>query len=46
MTIGAFTLEVLDVFDSLPDMTPASVHADLNALEQLWREKLAGSPLY
>ena len=44
--IGAFTLEVLDVFDVLPDMTPRTVHADLDALEQLWREKLAGSPLY
>ena len=44
--IGAFTFEVLDVFDVLPDMTPHRVHADLDALEQLWREKLAGVPLY
>ncbi len=44
--IGAFTLEVLDVFDVRPDMTAASVHEDLDALEQLWREKLDEVPLY
>jgi len=37
---------VLDVFDVRPDMTAASVHEDLDALEQLWREKLDEVPLY
>ena len=44
--IAAFVLEVLDRLEITPAMTPDDVRADLAALEQLWREKLAAGPLY
>jgi hypothetical protein len=44
--IGAFALEVLDVLDVAPEMTPAEVQSDLRTLEAMWREKLAGTPHY
>ena len=44
--IEAFELEVLDVLDVKPEATRAEIMADLRALEDLWREKLAGEPLY
>ncbi|MGZ3587069.1 MAG: GIY-YIG nuclease family protein [Solirubrobacteraceae bacterium] len=39
--IERFTLEILDVLEVGPEMTLDEVRADLAALEQLWREKLA-----
>ncbi|MFI5261455.1 MAG: GIY-YIG nuclease family protein [Candidatus Limnocylindrales bacterium] len=44
--IDTFTFEVLDVLDVTPEMSVDDVRADLVALEQLWREKLAGVELY
>jgi hypothetical protein len=44
--IDAFALEVLDVIEVKPAMTPAQLQADLRALEELWREKLADTPQY
>jgi hypothetical protein len=44
--IEAFELEVLDTLEVKPEATRADVIADLRALEDLWREKLAGEPLY
>lgn len=44
--IEAFGLEVLDVLEVTPEMTPAGVQADLRALEELWREKLGDVPRY
>ena len=41
--IDAFTLEVLDELDVTPEMTPDSVRADLAALEELWRDKVAAT---
>lgn len=38
--IDAFSLEVLDVLETRPEMTPAEILKDLAALEKLWREKL------
>src|SRR5215210_6538074 len=35
----AFTLEVLEVLETTPEMTPAQVLADLATLEALWREQ-------
>jgi hypothetical protein len=43
---AAFTFEVLEVLDVLPNATPASIRDDLTALEALWREKLDPSLLY
>jgi hypothetical protein len=42
----AFVLEVLDSLEITPAMTPDDVRADLDALEQLWREKHAAGPQY
>ena len=42
--IEAFTLEVLDVLEVPATTTPAEVRADLAALEELWRDKLAETP--
>ena len=44
--IEAFELEVLDALEVRPEATRAEVTADLSALEDLWREKLAGESLY
>jgi hypothetical protein len=44
--VDAFELEILDRLDVTPAMSPDDVRADLGALEQLWREKLAGEPQY
>ncbi|MGO9179234.1 MAG: GIY-YIG nuclease family protein [Candidatus Limnocylindrales bacterium] len=44
--MDAFVLEVLDLLKVTPEMTPADVQADLRALEELWREKLADTPQY
>ena len=43
---SAFTFEVLEVLDILPNATPASIRDDLVALEALWREKIDPSLLY
>jgi hypothetical protein len=43
---AAFTFEVLEVLDVLPNATPASTRDDLAALEALWREKLDPARLY
>jgi hypothetical protein len=44
--IDAFSLEVLEVLDITPEMTPAQIRRDLDTLEALWREKLDPSLLY
>jgi len=44
--IEAFRLEVLDTLEVKPEATRADVIADLRALEDLWREKLADESLY
>jgi hypothetical protein len=44
--IDAFVLDVLDVLEVKPEATPAEVQADLGALEDLWREKLADGLRY
>jgi len=44
--MDAFVLEVLDLLKVTPEMTQADVQADLRALEELWREKLADTPQY
>ena len=44
--IGAFALEILEVLDVTPEMTPADIQADLATLEALWREKLDPALLY
>ncbi len=44
--IDAFSLEVLEVLDVTPEMTPAQIREDLDTLEALWREKLDPSLLY
>ncbi len=44
--IDAFSLEVLEVLETRPEMTPAQVREDLAALEALWREQLGPAFLY
>ena len=44
--IDAFTLDVLEVLTPRPEMTPAALRADLEVLEDLWREKLDPALLY
>ena len=44
--IGVLTLEVLEVLEVTPAMTPAEVRSDLATLEALWREKLGPDRLY
>ncbi len=44
--IDAFSLDILEVLEIEPEMTPAQVQQDLATLEQLWREKLDPSLLY
>ena len=38
--ISAFSLEVLDILETTPEMTPAEIRSELSTLESLWREKL------
>jgi hypothetical protein len=42
----AFSFEVLDALDVAPEATEADLQADLDALLQLWREKLDPAGLY
>jgi hypothetical protein len=42
----AFSFDVLEILDVTPEMTPAAIQADLETLEQLWREKLDPALLY
>lgn len=42
----AFSLEVLEVLEVKPEMTPAQTQEDLATLEQLWREKEDSALLY
>jgi hypothetical protein len=44
--LEALSLEVLEPLETTTDMTPARIRDDLNALEQLWRERLDPSLLY
>jgi hypothetical protein len=44
--IDAFELEILEVLGPAPEQSRTALLADLSLLEQLWREKLAGGPLY
>lgn len=44
--LDAFAFEVLEVLEVTPEMTATQVQQDLEALEALWRERLAESPLY
>jgi hypothetical protein len=39
-------LEVLEVLETKPEMTPAEIRDDLATLEALWREKLDPALLY
>jgi hypothetical protein len=42
----AFTLEILELLEVTPTMTPAEIAADLATLEALWREKFDPALLY
>ncbi len=42
----AFTVEVLDILEIRPEMTDREIRDDLEALEQLWRERLGPEVLY
>ena len=44
--LDAFSLEILEVLDTKPEMTEADIRKDLVALESLWREKLDPALLY
>jgi hypothetical protein len=44
--IEAFELEVLDVLETKPEMTPAQIRQELATLEALWREKQDPALLY
>lgn len=44
--VDAFAFEILDRLEITSAMTPDDVRADLGALEQLWREKLAAELPY
>jgi hypothetical protein len=44
--INAFSLEILEVLEVRPEMTQAEILADLETLEELWREKEDPSLLY
>ncbi len=37
--IDAFSLEILEVLETKPEMTPAEIRDDLAVLEELWRER-------
>ncbi len=36
----SFSIEVLDLLDTTPEMTTAEIRKDLKLLEAIWREKL------
>ena len=44
----SFTFQVLEELEREPEQTEAAFRADLEALAEIWREKLAetGTPLY
>src|SRR5215212_3491725 len=44
--LDAFELEILEVLEVRPEMTPAEIRADLATLEALWRERLDPAHLY
>ena len=44
--VAAFDLEILEVLEVTPEMTPQQVRDDLAALEALWRERLDPATLY
>ncbi|HEX5417926.1 MAG TPA: GIY-YIG nuclease family protein [Chloroflexota bacterium] len=44
--LDAFSLEILEVLEIKPEMTPAEIRDDLAALEALWREKFDPSQIY
>jgi hypothetical protein len=44
--IEAFTLEILEVLEVRPEMTPDEIRSDLATLESLWREKYDPATLY
>lgn len=44
--LDVFVCEVLDTLDVRPDMTAAQIRDDLQALEALWRERLADTLQY
>jgi hypothetical protein len=44
--IDAFSLEILEVLDTKPEMTPAEIRDDLAVLEELWRERQDHALLY
>jgi hypothetical protein len=44
--IDAFSLEILEVLDTKPEMTPAEIRDDLAVLEELWRERQGHALLY
>jgi hypothetical protein len=44
--LDAFELEILEVVEVRPEMTPAEIRADLATLEALWRERLDPAHLY
>jgi hypothetical protein len=44
--IDAFSLEVLEVLETTPEMTAEEIKRDLATLEELWREKLDPALLY
>lgn len=44
--IDSFTLEILEVLETRPEMTPADIRKDLSALEDLVREGLDPTLLY
>lgn len=44
--IDAFSLEILEVLETKPEMTPAEIRDDLAVLEDLWRERQDPALLY
>ena len=44
--IDAFSLEVLDVLETRPEMTPADIQEELGILEDLWHEQVDPDLLY
>jgi hypothetical protein len=44
--VEAFSLDILEVLEVRPEMTPEEIRADLATLEVLWREKIDPATLY
>jgi hypothetical protein len=44
--IDSFRLEILEVLDITPDMTPTRIKSDLEAMESAWREQFANVEHY